>query len=729
MKTIYGYFFPNPTKKLLKSYFFWVDFVHGIKSTEDFKKKLQNIQDVKVYKNSYGRFFLNLQEASSQSEQVEEISIKEVLASETYPLFLLTRLERITLYDKDDLKNIPKSSQLIWTTIKDIEFHMILDNDKLIYPKENPFRFGYQIFRDSHGLLGVYDVETEHLALPFEYKYIKAFGNILIISHNEKEYFIYDLKTKRLISQVKDTLGLSDSLKAKIDLSKIELSSYLELIPTLKTQSDLMNYGLWGAKVWAMEVPSGYEEILADANMGTIEWNQYCSADIFDMSIELPVNFKKKNGEYVSVGIKHEYLTLDGECRERLSRLQDIFTESSKTERIKSFEDLLVRGNLPDDDRVVPNYLKIKNSQYDDVDFSNNTVNEIVLLTSDEFNELVSSSDNGLLFTYLATLSKKELERFYDYNDRVVKLADGAEMSSREQFESAMAGIDMSQMTAEQRARATLEMPLMINFAKHIYHKITDFLEYARADYFDFENETFMMYEGHLSKIIWDEMKYIPNHFEQVLEYFQGFYDENNEEHRTFFAHLCQRFGLLIATLNRLVVITENRDSSLNWFTGKMVEYELVGSAEISLSQSKTLTTDKKLINFLTLMFAGICDENEENYLSNLIYVVEALFEWYPVNRVACEYAMVEMMKSVALKKVNVQNANAFIAFFEELPRFYEVLSFEKIMELKELVNHTLATYKPQDNEIFENKEVKNKLILLNYLIDMEDLYYDAGKK
>lgn len=395
----------------------------------------------------------------------------------------------------------------------------------------------------------------------------------------------------------------------------------------------------------------------------------------------------------------------------------------------KKFKDLFKRGNLPDDTRTVPNWLKIKNAQFSGVDVSKNSVDEIVNLTSDEFNELVSSSDNGLLFTFLSTLSKEELERFYDYNDKIVKLAEGAKMSAREQFEGAMVGIDVKQITNEQRARATLEMPLMISFARHIYHKITDFLEYARADYFDSENETFQMYEGHLSNIIWGEMKYIPNHFEQVIDHFQGFYDENDEEHRAFFAHLCQRFGLLIATLNRLVVMTENRDSSLNWFSGKMIEYDLVGNAQISVSQSKTLTTDKKLINFLTLMFAGICDENEDNYLSNLINVVETLFEWYPVNRTACEYAMVEMMKSVALKKVNVENANAFLSFFEELPRFYDVLSFGKIVELKELINQTMATYKPQDNEIFESKEVKNKLILLNYFVDMEDLYYESGKK
>ena len=29
MSALYGYFFPNPTKKLLKTYLFWVDFVQS----------------------------------------------------------------------------------------------------------------------------------------------------------------------------------------------------------------------------------------------------------------------------------------------------------------------------------------------------------------------------------------------------------------------------------------------------------------------------------------------------------------------------------------------------------------------------------------------------------------------------------------------------------------------------------------------------------------------------
>jgi hypothetical protein len=111
-----------------------------------------------------------------------------------------------------------------------------------------------------------------------------------------------------------------------------------------------------------------------------------------------------------------------------------------------------------------------------------------------------------------------------------------------------------------------------------------------------------------------------------------------------------------------------------------------------------------------------------------LIDTVETLFEWYPINREACEYAMLEMMKSVAIKEVNVQNANRFLDFFGELPRFYNVLSYDKIVELKELISHTVANYKPQDNKVFDEDGVKRKLILLNYLVDMEDLYCESGK-
>ena len=420
-------------------------------------------------------------------------------------------------------------------------------------------------------------------------------------------------------------------------------------------------------------------------------------------------------------------------------RSGEIFKQANKN--MTEFSDLLKRGNLPDDDRIVPNWLKIKNRQFDDVDFSNNTVDDIIVLSSDEFNEFVSSSDHGLLLTFLSTLSDAEIARFYQYNDDVVKLDENVESaSSQEQFQSAMAKVDVTEISDEQRARATLEIPLMISFSKNIYHTTLAFQDYVKRDYYEYSPETNdVRFEATLSSIIWDEMSDIPNGFEQVLSLFRDFCDKDNfkdtndenridkSEHQLIFKHLAQRFGGLIIILNNMSVITEEKSSGTNWFVNKMVDEDLIGnSLEISVSETEARTTDKKLIDFLALTFLGICDENEDNYLEALINTTNTLFEFYPANSEACEYAMVEMMKSVALKTVSVDNENSFVAFFETLPKFYEVLSYDKIYELKELINYTLANHKPQDNDIFDQDGVKNKMILLNYLLYMEDLYYEG---
>ncbi len=402
-----------------------------------------------------------------------------------------------------------------------------------------------------------------------------------------------------------------------------------------------------------------------------------------------------------------------------------IFEGDDKVNNMNDFNDLLKRGNLPDDDRVVPNWLKIKNRQFNDVDFSNNNVDEIIKLTSDEFNEFITCTDSGLLFTYLSTLSHEQMQIFYKYNDDVVKLSPQMEnngQSAKEQMQNAMEKVEINEITDEQRARATLEIPLMINYAKFLYHKLMDWIEFAEKGYFDYEHNDYRKYEGHLVKIIWDRMDNIPDHFEQVLNHFKDFYDESNEEHKEFAQHLAKRFGHLITTLNLMVQMTQDRkDTSLNWFMDNfMLEEKRLDGFEL-------YKNDRLVFNLMNT-YMGICEQNDDSYLASLISTTEILWEWYPVNHEACEYAMVEMMKSVAMKKVNVKNANRFIEFFEELPRFYEVLSFNKIYELKELISHTLSNYKPQDNEIFDKDGVKNKMILLNYLINMEDLYYKSGK-
>ena len=69
----------------------------------------------------------------------------------------------------------------------------------------------------------------------------------------------------------------------------------------------------------------------------------------------------------------------------------------------------------------------------------------------------------------------------------------------------------------------------------------------------------------------------------------------------------------------------------------------------------------------------------------------------------------------------------SFLSFFEALPSKYDDLSYDMILELKARINEMLANEKPQDNNVFDEKGVKSKMILLNYLVDMEDLWVGSS--
>jgi len=680
--------FSNPTKELLKTYLFWGKFVEGITTTDEFKKRLKKIKNKKVYKDEFSSFYLTKQEAVSQQKAVKELTIKEVLNSKTYPLNLAMRLERITMYDIDDLKFISKDSKFVWIYEADILMHFVLNNDKFIYPKayskNSKYRFGYTKVFDENGNMGVYDVEQDKLVLPIIYKHIYLLGNLAEISIDNKEFKTYNLDTQRTILTINEKYfpHLSFKIKEYLNIEKVELKDIVKIF-SIKTRYDLEELGLWGAEVAVSQLSNQYEEIIEDSDIGTVMWNHYCSADIYDMSIELPINFKKKNGDYISLGIKPHYLYL--EDRSVLRKAQDVLQK--------------------------------------DIDFMNNTVDEIIKLTSDEFNEFVSITPKSLIFTYLSTLSEDELLKFYKYNDDVVKLKDGAKLTSREQFEGAMLILDIESITNMQKQRATLEIPLNINYAKHIYHQAIDFKKFIQSKYYPYkENDLAIRYEGTLFKTIYSEqMKFIPDYFEQVLTHFSDFYDEKNDEHKKIGIHLAKRFGLLINSLYIIQKTTDEKFESLAWFLYTFND-------EIKKVDGYEIMMDDELIFYIMNTYASIIQKNDDSYITSLIDVVKTLQKYYPFNSEAFLYALQELMKSVALKSMSIKNANDFLTIFEELPRFYDVLSYEKIIELKEMIKQILINDKPQDNKIFDEDNVKNKLILLNYKVDMEDLYYESRK-
>jgi hypothetical protein len=265
----------------------------------------------------------------------------------------------------------------------------------------------------------------------------------------------------------------------------------------------------------------------------------------------------------------------------------------------------------------------------------------------------------------------------------------------------------------------------MNSFASIVHENDESYIEsmidvvYELVKYYPYKEEQSALYqvEGTMFKTIYsEEMKYIPNYFEQILAFLKEHYDPTNEQHQKIGKHLAKRFGLLINSLHIIQKYQDEKVEAIEWFLQTFLE-------DIKQVNGHDIINDDELIFYMMNSFASIVHENDESYIESMIDVVNELKKYYPFNSEAFLYALQELMKSVALKKMSVKNANNFLKIFEELPKLYEVLSYDEIMKLKETINTILANEKPQDNEIFDNDEVKNKIILLNYLVDAEDLY------
>ncbi|NPA59838.1 MAG: hypothetical protein GXO30_05175 [Epsilonproteobacteria bacterium] len=369
----------------------------------------------------------------------------------------------------------------------------------------------------------------------------------------------------------------------------------------------------------------------------------------------------------------------------------------------------------------IPNWLKLKNRELSDVDFSNNRVDEIIALSSDEFNEFVSllGNDNiAMLLIYLKTLDDIELAEFFLYLEDVVKLDESVDAPcAKEQFEYMLNNALAEELSDEVKAGATLETPLFVNYARTMYHQALEFKEFIRAKYYPYkEDDTTMQFEGYLFKVLYsEEMKYIPDYFNQILAQFRDHYDETNAEHQKIALHLARRFGLLVNSLHVIQKYQEEPYDGLEWFLATFVE-------EIKKVDGYKILSDDILLFYTMNSFASIIQEDDQSYISSMIEVVKELMKFYPYLSESFLYALQELMKSVALKEMSVDNANRFLEIFEELSKLYEKLSFSKIMELKEMINVVLANDKPQENKIFDEDGVKSKMILLNYLVDMEDI-------
>jgi hypothetical protein len=160
-KKVKDIIYSNPTKEILKEYLFIWDFVEDITTIDELKEKLKTILSKKLYKNNSNKIYFTKEESLAFKDSVDEISVSDILNSQTLLQSLVENLKHITLYDKNDLKNISKFSYMVWIHKYGFNSHLILNNDKFVYPldypKDNKYKFQLHYDKKVVDKLGEYN--------------------------------------------------------------------------------------------------------------------------------------------------------------------------------------------------------------------------------------------------------------------------------------------------------------------------------------------------------------------------------------------------------------------------------------------------------------------------------------------------------------------------------------------------------------------------------------------
>ncbi len=90
----------------------------------------------------------------------------------------------------------------------------------------------------------------------------------------------------------------------------LPLKEYVALFDTFMSQKHLREAGLLGHRIKVKKLPEQYEDIIKKEESYNIGWDYPCSASIFDMRVELPIVFTKKDGDSLTLGIMLEDLEL-----------------------------------------------------------------------------------------------------------------------------------------------------------------------------------------------------------------------------------------------------------------------------------------------------------------------------------------------------------------------------------------------------------------------------------
>jgi hypothetical protein len=98
------------------------------------------------------------------------------------------------------------------------------------------------------------------------------------------------------------------------------------------------------------------------------------------------------------------------------------------------------------------------------------------------------------------------------------------------------------------------------------------------------------------------------------------------------------------------------------------------------------------------------------------------LLGFYPALSHIALNNLYNLMSFMAEYDASPKEADAFLELFEEIPKLYKSLCFESIIKIKYIVIDRLAKTPLKEHPAFALDGVKSKMVLLNYLVDMEDL-------
>ncbi len=214
-----------------------------------------------------------------------------------------------------------------------------------------PFNSGYAVVR-KEGCDMAIDLQGEVIIPPHylkiihdekEYFFVKDHTGWALFRRGEAKSVFIDIDTtldetfvrdhlpfwlneeKEIQHAIKETLAMDETGRATFFLKHLKsdqasalqshrytlpLKEYLALFDTIESHKELEEAGLWYHPVKVTKIPERYRDVVVAQEHYMIGWDYPATASMFDMSVELPVIFTKKDGSSLTIGIGVEDLVL-----------------------------------------------------------------------------------------------------------------------------------------------------------------------------------------------------------------------------------------------------------------------------------------------------------------------------------------------------------------------------------------------------------------------------------